>query len=75
MLDQNNDGSVTQDELKQIFGSGHVSQRGEQIWDEIMSEVDKNNDGVISFEEFEEAMTLVVDHRATFAQPAQEQRD
>lgn len=66
MLDANNDNSVTKDELKQVFGGGHVSQRGEQVWDEIMSEVDKDNDGVISFEEFESAMNKVLQNRASF---------
>ena len=66
MLDANNDNSVTKDELKQVFGGGHVSQRGEQVWDEIMGEVDKNNDGVISFDEFESAMKKVLQQRASF---------
>lgn len=60
LIDQNNDNELTKEELKAVFGGGHVSQRGEAVWDEIMREVDKNDDGVISFEEFEEAMNLVI---------------
>lgn len=47
-----------------------MSQRGEAVWDEIMSQVDRNNDGVISFDEFENAMKVVLNQRATFAQGA-----
>ena len=36
-----------------MFGGGNgANQRGEEVWDEIMAEVDKNNDGVIDFAEF-----------------------
>ena len=70
MFDADGDGTVTKDELKSVFGGGHVSQRGEDVWDEIMDEVDKNNDGVISFDEFENAMKAVLHNRATFAQGA-----
>ena len=33
MLDANGDGSLSKEELKQVFGGGHVSQRGEEVWD------------------------------------------
>ena len=33
-----------------------------------MAEVDKNNDGVISYDEFEHAMKVVLEQRATFVQ-------
>lgn len=60
MFDADGDGTVSKEELKLVFGGGHVSQRGEQVWDEIMAEVDKNNDGVISYDEFENAMKYVL---------------
>lgn len=68
MFDADGNGSISKEELKLVFNGGHVSQRGEQVWDEIMAEVDKNNDGEISYEEFETAMKVVVNHRATFVQ-------
>lgn len=46
---------ITIDELKQVFDSTGDSKE-ESLWQEIMSEVDKNNDNEISFEEFCEAM-------------------
>ena len=45
IFDKDGDGSISREELKQVFGDGHVSMRGEQVWDEIMNEVDKNQDG------------------------------
>ena len=36
-----------------------------------MNEVDKDNDGFISLEEFTEGMRTVIDQRATFAQGVQ----
>lgn len=66
-LDTNGDGAISKDELKQIFGGGHVAERGSVVWDDIMAEVDKDNDGVISFDEFVDSMRTVVEHRATFA--------
>ena len=56
MIDTNGNGTISRDELKEIFGSGLVSRHGEEIWDEIMNQVDTNGDGEIQFEEFEAAM-------------------
>jgi len=65
MFDTDGDGTISKEELKAVFGGGHVNQRGEQVWDEIMAEVDKNQDGEISFEEFESGMRKIIQHRAT----------
>lgn len=55
MIDVDNSGMITVDELKQVFDSTGDS-KDERLWEEIMSEVDKNHDNEISFEEFCEAM-------------------
>lgn len=47
MLDTDGSGGITKEELKQAFGGADVSAKGEQIWDQIIDEVDKNKDGVI----------------------------
>jgi len=60
MLDADGNGSIEKEELKLAFGGAHLSTKGEQIWDEIMGEVDKNNDGVIQFSEFESAMLSIL---------------
>lgn len=41
---QDGSGSVTIDELKEIFGGGKLP---ENIWKEIIEEVDKNKDGEV----------------------------
>ena len=64
MFDTDGDGSISREELKAVFGGGHVNQRDEAVWDEIMAEVDKNQDGEISFEEFEEGMKKVISQHA-----------
>lgn len=70
MMDVDGDGTLTKDELMQVFGDANVTERGEQIWDEIVASVDSNNDGIIDFEEFERAMKSVLRQRATFADRA-----
>ena len=70
MLDKDEDGHISKQELINTFGSGHVAEKNSEIWDEIMNEVDKDQDGMISFEEFTNAMQGVVEHRATFAKGA-----
>ena len=70
MIDVDEDGHISKEELIRTFGGGHMAERTTEVWDEIMNEVDKDNDGMISFEEFTNAMQGVVEHRATFAQGA-----
>lgn len=57
LIDGDNSGLITIDELKAVFGGSHVDEKDENLWTEIMAEVDKNNDNQISFEEFTDVMT------------------
>ena len=63
LLDVDGNGSISKEELQQMFGAGH----DEAVWDDIMREVDADGDGDISFQEFEAAMKKVLQHRITFA--------
>lgn len=64
MFDTNHDGSISISELQQIFGN----KKGfsgcpcsiDRLLKDIMNEVDKNHDNVISFEEFNGALTDVL---------------
>jgi Ca2+-binding EF-hand superfamily protein len=56
-MDLDNNGSITIDELKQCFESSSGDKKDDGLWQELMNEVDKNNDNLISFDEFTEAMT------------------
>ena len=57
LFDVNGDGTVTKDELKAVFGG---ASRGEDVWDQIMNEVDKNNDGKIAKPELFEIFKRVI---------------
>ena len=59
LLDKNNDGSITKEELKEQFG-GEDRETDMKMWEEIMREVDKDHCGSISREEFREAMKDVM---------------
>ena len=63
MFDKDGNNVITEDELKQMFHGAFQSEqpeKQEQLWHEIMMEVDNNGDGQISYEEFYEQMILVL---------------
>lgn len=43
-----------------LGGGGTGSKHDEQLWQVIMKQVDKNNDNMISYEEFKEVMTAML---------------
>jgi calcium-dependent protein kinase len=55
MLDADNSGMITVDELKAAFDAH--GDKDDEVWKEIMQEVDKNGDNQISLEEFMDVMT------------------
>uniref|UniRef100_A0A7S3K8N7 Calcium-dependent protein kinase n=1 Tax=Euplotes crassus TaxID=5936 RepID=A0A7S3K8N7_EUPCR len=55
MFDKDNSGTISKEEIKEALGNLE-----EDIVDVIVSEVDDNGDGEISFEEFERMMNIVV---------------
>lgn len=60
MFDEDGNGTITLNELKSIF-ENNGTKKEEQLWVQIMKEVDTNNDGLINFGEFVNAMTRVMD--------------
>ena len=69
MLDADGDGRIDQQELLNVFGNGvGGNSQGEELWSEIMKDIDKDGDGLISFEEFNSTMNEVIQKRATFSQ-------
>ena len=61
MLDADGDGRIDQQELLNVFGNGvGGNSQGEELWSEIMKDIDKDGDGLISFEEFNSTMNEVI---------------
>ena len=55
MFDIDNSGSISVDEVKMILGVG--KKFSDTVWEQVISEVDQNKDGQISFDEFEKMMS------------------
>lgn len=55
MFDKDGSGTISKEEIKEALGG-----LDEKIVEEIIREVDANNDGEISFEEFEKMMNKMV---------------
>ena len=55
VIDTDNSGMITVEELKSVFDTH--GDKDDNLWQDIMKEVDQNNDNQISFEEFMNAMT------------------
>jgi Ca2+-binding EF-hand superfamily protein len=68
MFDSDGDGRITIDEFRSIF---HQSDKGmndtsmDQIWMEILEDIDADHDGAIDFKEFCDTMEKVAKHRIT----------
>lgn len=51
---QDGNGFISAEEIKAVLGLG--KEFSEDVWEQVVNEVDQNNDGQISFEEFESMM-------------------
>jgi len=60
MFDRNGDGRISADEMRFLFNEGKTHGIPEKVWDEWISQVDKNSDGGISIEEFKEMMVSLI---------------
>ena len=50
VYDKDGSGSISTDEIKEVLGvGGNIS---EEVWAQIVSEIDENGDGEVSFDEF-----------------------
>ena len=58
-LDIDNNDSVSLEELKKAFQAGG-NKKTDKFWKEFMKSVDKNGDGMIQLEEFEELMEKLI---------------
>ena len=60
LFDKNKDGSISAVEIKAVLGVGKKF-GNEQIFDDIIKEVDVNGDGVITYDEFKVMMRKFLD--------------
>jgi calcium-dependent protein kinase len=50
VYDKDGSGSISTDEIKEVLGvGGNIS---EEVWTQIVNEIDENGDGEVSFDEF-----------------------
>jgi calcium-dependent protein kinase len=59
MFDKDKSGKITMDELKEILGKG--ANISENVWKQIVLEVDSNGDGEVSYKEFKEMMFKILE--------------
>ena len=61
LFDENKDGIISVPELRAAFSTrSHFTDRGDSFLKEVMDEVDKNKDNLISFEEFNDSLTSLL---------------
>jgi len=56
ILDTNKDGKISLEDFDDLFNSMGGAAADNDIWNSLLSEADKNGDGVVSYEEFSTAM-------------------
>jgi len=59
MFDKDGSGTISKDEIKEALGN-----LDEEMADKIISEVDEDDDGEISFEEFEKMMSMIASKKS-----------
>jgi calcium-dependent protein kinase len=59
VFDRDGGGSISPQEIKETLGVG--KKIDERVWNDIVKEVDPNGDGQISFDEFKQMMTKLLD--------------
>lgn len=59
MFDQNQDGTISYDEVRDILG-GQSQSESDDVFKDMIKEMDVDGDGTISFQEFEQMMTQMI---------------
>jgi calcium-dependent protein kinase len=55
-FDKDGNGKISVKDIKKVFGAGGKKYGNENIWKQIISEVDEDGDGYITFPEFQKMM-------------------
>ena len=56
ILDTNKDGTITLDDFDLLFNSYNAAKMNMKIWNQLLEEADVDKNGVVSYEEFQNAM-------------------
>jgi Ca2+-binding EF-hand superfamily protein len=56
MFDRDQNGTISFEEVREILGTGKPKE-SDEVFKEIIKEMDIDGDGLISFDEFEQVMT------------------
>ena len=62
VFDRDKSGGISQNELKYILGEYNVNAK-EQLWQKMIQQIDLNQDGQISYEEFHKMMMDVINNK------------
>ena len=60
ILDANKDNKISLEDFDDTFNSYGGARMDNELWEVLLQEADKNGDGVVSFNEFCEAMRQVI---------------
>lgn len=60
IIDSDGSGQITMEELKAAFQTSASTKKDQELWENIMKEVDKDGDNKISKVEFSNAMTAML---------------
>ena len=68
MFDADGDGLISKQELQQVFFGGAADELMdfEKVWNEVCRGADTDNDGKLSYDEFEGVMLEVIQQKDSF---------
>lgn len=64
-MDTNKDGTISLDDFDGLFFSYEGAKMDMKIWTQLLKEADVNGDGVVSYEEFRDAMQNILINNLT----------
>ena len=59
-MDSNGDGQISLTDVEEVFSSYGGGKVNDILWEQMLAEADKNGDGMVSENEFEDAMQNMI---------------